>query len=327
MGSTRQPKVAVVGATGAVGNQIVELIAERGFPIEDLKLFATARGAAGTVQSAGEDLLVEEFKGAPALAQFDVVFLAAPEELAREITAAPPPGPILIDLSSATRLPSAGVPMLSPGLVPRDRIAELRSHRRFETPHPAAHALAVCASALGPGRLAATAMLGASAGGHRMITHIVKETTDLLGARLDLGDDETQRAFNVTMRENERALADVINAQAAAMLARDAGTMGLQAVAIPVLHGAALAIQGAVEIEASDQDWIERLRGAPGVLMREQDEPLSIMDAVGQEAIMVRAERAASGASLWCVFDNTRLAALIALWIAETFALDLLAGN
>jgi aspartate-semialdehyde dehydrogenase len=326
MGSDRQPKVAVVGATGAVGNQIVELIAERGFPAEDLRLFATSKGAAGTVQSAGEELLIEELSAPSALAGFDVAFLAVPEEVARELTAAAP-GPVLIDLSAATRLPSAVVPMLSPGLVSRERIAELRTHRRFETPHPAAHVLAICAGALGSSRLAATAMLGASASGPRMIAHLVKQTTDLLGARLDLGEDEAQRAFNVTMRENERALADVIAGQAAAMLSRAPETLSVQAVAIPVLHGSALAIQGAVEIESSGHDWIEGLRGAPGVLLREEDEPLSIMDAVGQEAIMVRAERVASGAALWCVFDNTRLAGLIALWIAETFALDLLAGN
>jgi aspartate-semialdehyde dehydrogenase len=326
MGSVRQPKVAVVGATGAVGIQIVELIAERGFPIEDLKLFATSKGAAGTVQSAGEELLVEEYSAPSALAGFDVAFLAAPEDVARQVAAAAP-GPLLIDLSAASRLPSHAIPMLSPGIVPRERIADLRSHRHFATPHPAAHALAVCASALGPGRLAATAMLGASASGQRMVARLVKQTTDLLGARLDLDEDESQRAFNVTMRENERALADVIAAQAAAILARAPDAIGVQAVAIPVLHGSALAIQGAVEIEASDQDWIERLRATPGVLLREEDEPLSIMDAVGQEAIMVRAERVASGAALWCVYDNTRLAALIALWIAETFALELPAGN
>jgi aspartate-semialdehyde dehydrogenase len=326
MGSDRQPKVAVVGATGAVGSQIIELIAERGFPVEDLKLFATSRGAAGTVQSAGEELLVEEFSGSPALAGLDLAFLAVPEEVAREIADAAP-GPLLVDLSAATRLPSAAVPMLSPGLAARERIAELRGHRRFAVPHPAAHALALCASALGPGRLAATAMLGASASGQSMIARLVKQTTDLLAARLDLGEDESQRAFNLTMRENERAIADVIAGQAAAILARSPETLSVQAVAVPVLHGSALSIQGAVKIEASDQDWIERLRAAPGVLLRDEDEPLSIIDAAGQEAIIVRAERVAAGAALWCVFDNARLAALIALWIAETFAIDLLAGN
>jgi aspartate-semialdehyde dehydrogenase len=326
MGSDRQPKVAVVGATGAVGSQIIELIAERGFPVVDLKLFATARGAAGTVESAGEELLVEEFSDPSALAGFDVAFLAAPEAVARAIADAAP-GPLLIDLSSATRLPSATVPMLSPGLVSRERIAALRAQRRFEIPHPAAHALAICAAAIGSGRLAATAMLGASASGQPMIARLVKQTTDLLGARLDLGEDESQRAFNITMRENERAVADVIAGQAAAILERGPEALSVQAVAVPVLHGSALSIQGAVKLEASDQDWIERLRAAPGVLLREEDEPLSIIDAAGQEAIMVRAERVAAGAALWCVFDNARLAALIALWIAETFAIGLPAGN
>jgi aspartate-semialdehyde dehydrogenase len=325
MGGVREPKVAVVGATGAVGSQIVDLIAARGFPAEDLKLFATAAGAAGTVQSQGEELLVEELLSPAALAGFDVAFLAVPENAAIQITAAAP-GPLLIDLSSAARRPSAAAPMVSPGLVSRERIAELRPLRRFELPHPAAHALAICAGALGHGPIAATAMFGASAGGRRMITRLVDQTTDLLAARLDLDEDETQRAFNVAMRENERAMAAVIAAQVGASLSRASAALNIQAVAIPVLHGCALVIH-APDVGSSNGDWVERLRAAPGVLMSEQDEPLSIMDAVGQEAILVRAERVGTGAALWCVFDNTRLAALIALWIAETFALESLVGN
>ena len=55
------------------------------------------------------------------------------------------------------------------------------------------------------------------------------------------------------------------------------------------------------------------------MLVTEEGEPLGVIDAVGQEAIVVSFEERAGSLSLWCVFDNTRLAALDALWIAETF--------
>ena len=55
MSNTREPRVAVVGATGAVGNQLIELIAARGFQLSELKLFTTEAGAMQTVDAGGEE--------------------------------------------------------------------------------------------------------------------------------------------------------------------------------------------------------------------------------------------------------------------------------
>ena len=59
MSTTSEPSVAVVGATGAVGNEIVELIAARGFPHSRLTLFASQSGAAGTLETEQDEYLVE----------------------------------------------------------------------------------------------------------------------------------------------------------------------------------------------------------------------------------------------------------------------------
>jgi aspartate-semialdehyde dehydrogenase len=323
MSTTREPKVAVVGATGAVGNQLIELIAARGFQLGELKLFATESGAAQTVEAAGEERLVEALESPAALRGFDVVFLAAPATRVAEIVAAQP-GPTLIDLSAANRAPSSEAPMVAPGLTPRDAIAGMRNAKVFATPHPVAHVLATCLKALGSrvGFVAATAMLGASAGGRDVLTDTVDQTTDLLSARLELDDDEVQRGFNAFMREHERSLADAISAQVGALLEKPP-TLSVQVVAIPVLHGSALAveIQRPREIKANGQDAVELIRAAPGILIAEEGEPLGVIDAVGQEAIVVSVEPRTDSLSLWCVFDNTRLAALGALWIAETLTI------
>jgi aspartate-semialdehyde dehydrogenase len=320
MGTPREPRVAVVGATGAVGNQIVDLIAARAFPAAELKLFATENGSSGTVEAGGEEHLVHALRSPRSLDGFDIAFLAIPERVALEITAARPV-PILIDLSAAGRAPSDVAPLVAPGLVDRERVTKLAAGGTFALPHPVAHALAVCLEALGTrvGFVGATALLGASASGRDFIAHMVDQTTDLLSARLDLEEDETQCAFNLVMREHERALATVIAAQTCALLGAEP-VLALQAVAAPVLHGTSLAIQlPALEggIEATD-----RLRAAPGVLLIEEGESLGITDAVGQEAILVRAESAAASVMLWCAFDNTRLAALDAVWVAETLAFE-----
>ena len=88
MSTTSEPNVAVVGATGAVGNEIVELIAARGFPHSRLTLFASQSGAAGTLETAQDEYLVEALRDAEDLAAFDVAFLAVPESVAADITRA-----------------------------------------------------------------------------------------------------------------------------------------------------------------------------------------------------------------------------------------------
>ncbi|MBM3715656.1 MAG: aspartate-semialdehyde dehydrogenase, partial [Actinobacteria bacterium] len=52
--------LAVVGATGQVGTVMREILAERSFPIRELRLFATARSAGTTVEFAGQQIVVED---------------------------------------------------------------------------------------------------------------------------------------------------------------------------------------------------------------------------------------------------------------------------
>jgi len=54
--------VAIVGATGMVGRQFINILAERNFPIQDLYLFSSARSAGTTIHFNGKDILVEELK-------------------------------------------------------------------------------------------------------------------------------------------------------------------------------------------------------------------------------------------------------------------------
>jgi aspartate-semialdehyde dehydrogenase len=321
MSTSREPRVAVVGATGAVGNQIVELIAARAFAHSTLKLFASSAGSSGTLDAGDEHYLIERLDDPADLAEFDIVFLAVPEAPALEIITARP-GPILIDLSACSRAPIDVT--VSPGVTPRERVAALGGRKLYAVPNPIAHAIALCLGAIGPvAGAVAVAMQGASAGGRGMIARTVDQATDLLAARLDLEEDDIQRAFNAFARENERALAERIAEQALAMLSRPAARVSVQLAAISILHGTILTLHAREAAEG----WIEALRAAPGILLVEESEPLSVIDAVGQEAILARAEEHQSGAEIMCAFDNTRIAALCALWIAETFALKSPVGN
>ncbi|MGH7814261.1 MAG: hypothetical protein ACREQI_09700 [Candidatus Binataceae bacterium] len=311
-------RVAVVGATGAVGTQLVELIAARGFPHRELKLFAGETGTAAALEAGGESRLVETLSAPGDLSDFDIAFLALPAPRAAEIVSARP-GPILIDLSAANRVPDSKVPIFAPGLTPNAEIELLRTATVVAPPHPAAHAIAACLKALDAhdGFAAVTVMLGASAGGKGTLTAVVEQTTDLLSARLDLEAGEAQRGFNIFMREHERSLAATIATQAAALLERSP-RLSVQVAAVPIPHGCGLTID--LPWNANGAGARDRLRAAPGLLLSDEGEPLGTLDAAGEEAIFVSAEERPGALSLWCVFDNSRLAALDALWIAERIA-------
>ena len=69
-------KVGILGASGAVGQEMMKILNERNFPIEELHLFASARSAGKVVSFRGKDIVVEEAKD-EAFQGLDIVLGAA----------------------------------------------------------------------------------------------------------------------------------------------------------------------------------------------------------------------------------------------------------
>ena len=111
-------KVAILGATGAVGRQMLECLIERNFPCE-IKCLASARSAGKEISCLGQRFLVEETTP-DSFAGMDIVLGAASADLARKfapaITSA---GAIFVDNSSAFRL-EKDVPLVVPEINPED---------------------------------------------------------------------------------------------------------------------------------------------------------------------------------------------------------------
>src|SRR3984957_10654577 len=316
MPSGREPRVAVVGATGTVGSQIADLIGEREFPCSELILFAAEPGSSDSVESAGQSLSVARLNSPADLASFEIAFLAVPEIRALEIIEERP-GPVLIDLSAADRTPTT-VPLIAPGLVARDRVQDFKAHKLLSVPHPAAQVIATVINAIGltSGFVGATVLAGASASGRERVSELFNQTAELLNARLDIGEDDTQLAFNLYIPENGNTLADAIAAQVTA-LAGGGATVAVQFIQVPAFHGEALAVSITSPL-GDAREWIPKLRAAPGILLIEGDDPAGFVDAVGQEAVIVRMRPSGTGAVWWCVVDRARVAATTALWIAES---------
>lgn len=109
--------VAILGATGAVGQEMLKILVERDFPINELHLLASARSAGKVINVAGKDYVVEEttedcFKG------IDIVLGAAENDIAEKfLPKAVAAGAVVVDNSSAFRL-DENVPLVIPEVNP-----------------------------------------------------------------------------------------------------------------------------------------------------------------------------------------------------------------
>jgi aspartate-semialdehyde dehydrogenase len=116
--------VGIVGATGAVGQELVRLLHERNFPLSSLRLFASARSVGKIVEYSGKKYTVEEAK-LGAFDGVDVAFFAAGGSVTRALAAdAAKSGCLVIDKSSALRM-DPKVPLVIPEINPQ----ELRNHQ------------------------------------------------------------------------------------------------------------------------------------------------------------------------------------------------------
>jgi aspartate-semialdehyde dehydrogenase len=111
--------VAIMGATGAVGCEFLQVLAQRKFPMRNLKLLASARSAGKTMDFAGEALPVEElteksFRGV------ELVLASAGASISRKfVPAAIAAGAVVVDNTSAFRM-EEGVPLVVPEVNPED---------------------------------------------------------------------------------------------------------------------------------------------------------------------------------------------------------------
>lgn len=114
---TKSYRVAILGATGAVGTELMELLAERNFPLSDLKLLASPRSAGKTMKFKGEDLLVGEV-GDRSFANVDIVLASAGGSTSKALAPqAVKAGAVVIDNSSAFRMDKQ-VPLVIPEVNP-----------------------------------------------------------------------------------------------------------------------------------------------------------------------------------------------------------------
>ncbi len=323
--------IAIIGATGTVGETLVQVLEEREFPIGNLHLLASIESAGASVPFRGKNVRVREVE------QFDfkqvqIVFFAAAEQVTHSFVArAREAGCNLIDLSGA--LPAAEAPLLVPE-ANADVLAQLKAPFQINSPSPCAIALAVALAplreVLNIQRITATACLAVSSVGREGVSELARQTAELLNVRpLEPRFFDRQVAFNVLAQVGkpdatgfsrvEKRLVEEVKA----VLATPHLKVSATCVLAPVFFGDSLSVSlqcaGAVDLGAVNA----ALEAAESVeLVEEGDYPTVVGDAVGQDVIYVGRVRVGFDdlceLNLWIASDNVRKgAALNAVQIAE----------
>jgi aspartate-semialdehyde dehydrogenase len=301
-----EPRIGVVGATGAVGRVTLELLAERGFG--QVRAFASARSAGSSIPYGNTELVVEE-AGADSLgSDLDLCFFSVGTAQSAELV--PPAvagGAVCVDKSSAFRL-TEGIPLVVPE-VNGDRVGE---HEGIVANPNCSTIQLVCALAplheaagLRSVRIA-TYQSASGAGAERM--------DDLRAQEPAAGNVVMDWEFDGVDSDEESKL----RAETRKILELPELALSATCVRVPVLIGHSQAVWIETERPLSPETAREALAGAPSVRVTERPTPL---EAVGGDEVLVgriRKDTAGTGLAFWVVCDNLRKgAALNAMQIAE----------
>ena len=302
-----EPRIGVVGATGAVGPVVLELLAERGF--EQVRAFASARSAGSLVPYAGRELVVEEATPeALGSGELDLCFFSVGTAASSELVPAAVAGGVLcVDKSSAFRL-SDGVPLV----VPEVNGDTATAHEGIVANPNCSTIQLVCA--LGPLHEAA---------GLRRVRIATYQSASGAGARRmeelrSKGSTEGNVDMDWPLEGDEFEEESKLRAETRKILELPELPFGATCARVPVLVGHSQAVWIETERPLAPEEASEILAAAPSVVVTERP---TARDAVGGDDVLVgriRRDTAGDGLAMWIVCDNLRKgAALNAIQIAE----------
>ncbi|MEE1929265.1 aspartate-semialdehyde dehydrogenase [Streptomyces sp. TRM 70351] len=339
-------RIGIVGATGQVGSVMRDILAQRDFPVEELRLFASARSAGRTLpwkdgQITVEDAATADYTG------LDIALFSAggatSRELAPKVAAA---GVVVIDNSSAWRL-DPQVPLVvsevnpqaalerPKGIIANPNCTTMAAMPVLRPLHDEAGLAAMVVStyqAVSGSGLAGVAELDGQArkaveadatqlafdgssvdfpAPDKFKRPIAFNVLPLAGSIVDDGQEETDEEHK--LRNESRKILDIPELKVSGTCVR-----------VPVFTGHSLQVNARFERPISPERARELLAGAPGVALSEIPTPLQ---AAGQDPSFVgrirRDETVEHGLALFLSNDNLRKgAALNAVQIAELVAAE-----
>lgn len=324
--------VAVVGATGAVGNEMIKTLEERNFPIEKLRLFASERSEGKKLEYKNTEIQVEtlnekSFEG------IDIALFSAGAERSKIwAPVAVNSGCIVVDNSSQWRM-DPNVPLVVPEVNPYD----LKWHKGIiANPNCSTIQMVVVLKPIHDiakiKRIVVTTFQSVSGTGQKAMDELLQQTTDLLNFRdVKCNVYPHQIAFNV-LPHIDKFLENGYTKEEMKMVNETRKILGdnsiritATTVRVPVFRGHSESINIETEKKLPPNEVRAILANAPGVIVFDAPEknvyPTPI-DVAGKDETYVgrirEDESIENGINMWVVADNLRKgAALNAVQIAE----------
>ncbi|WP_394130110.1 aspartate-semialdehyde dehydrogenase [Shewanella maritima] len=330
--------VVVLGASGAVGQTMIEILEERNFPVANLYPLASSRSAGKTVSFHGkqvEILDVETFDWSQAQIGF---FSAGGDISAKWAPIAGEAGCVVIDNTSHFRY-DIDVPLVVPEVNP-EAIADFRNRNIIANPNCSTIQMLVALKpiydAFGISRINVTTYQSVSGSGQQAIEELAGQTTKLLqGLPVEPEVYPKQIAFNVLphidkFMENGYTKEEMKMVWETQKIFGDESIMvNPTAVRVPVFYGHSEAVHLETHQPVDAQDVKAVLHNAEGVVLFESDDdyPTAVTESAGQDPVYVGRVRKdishAHGINLWITADNIRKgAALNSVQIAEILIRD-----
>lgn len=334
--------VAIVGATGAVGETLLELLEQRNFPVSELYLLASERSAGGVRKFNGKTVRIE------ALADFDFskaqiglfsAGAAISREYAPKATAA---GCVVVDNTSEFRY-ADDIPLVVPEVNP-EAIADHTNSGVIANPNCSTIQMVVALKpiydAVGIERINVCTYQAVSGSGKTAMEELAGQTANLLNAKsIQPSVYPKQIAFNVlphidVFQDNGYTKEEMKMVwETRKIIGDDSIQVNPTAVRVPVFygHGEACHIETKEKITVAQAQAL--MASAPGVTLIDEHVdggyPTAVTEAAGSDAVYVGRIREdishPRGLNLWVVSDNVRKgAATNSIQIAEILAADYL---
>lgn len=325
--------VAILGATGAVGEAMIDILQERKFPVKQLFPLASARSVGETVLFRNKNIPVLDVETFD-FSQVNIGLFSAGASVSEKYgPIAADAGCVVIDNTSCFRYED-DIPLVVPE-VNAKMIEQYRNRNIIANPNCSTIQLVVALKpiydAVGISRINIATYQSVSGAGKKGVTELVEQTTQLLSGKVeDPKVFSRQIAFNViphidNFQDNGYTREEMKLIWETRKILNDESIMiNPTAVRVPVFYGHSEAVHIETKQKISAAEAKELLLRAPGIILLEENEdfPTAISEGSSQDAVYVGRVREdlshPSGLNLWIVADNVRKgAALNAVQIAE----------
>ncbi len=326
--------VAVVGATGAVGNMMVEVLQERNFPIKTLKLLASERSAGTTMLFQGKAHKVEQLTP-ESFTDIDVALFSAGGSVSKEFAPiAADSGAVVVDNSSAFRM-EPDIPLVVPEVNPQ-RIADFRNRGIIANPNCSTIQMVVALKpiydAAGIERIVVSTYQAVSGTGKRAIQELQDQSIAIFNFKpIKAEVYPHQIAFNClphidVFLENGYTKEEMKMVNETKKILEDPSIrVTATTVRVPVFYSHSESVNVETKKKVTAGEVRDLLAKAPGIVV--VDDPANnryplATDAAGKDETFVgrirEDESIEKGINLWVVADNIRKgAATNAVQIAE----------